>query len=70
MGGIMSIPLYVGSRHGCLPSMSTRSRSFVLLVQLLTFKTPSREFRVLSRNEALCDQGKTGRTGAQTVRYF
>ena len=29
-----------------------------------------REFRVESRNEALCDQGKTGRAGPQMVRYF
>ena len=35
------------------------------LLQLLTFNTPWREFRVESRNEALCALGKTGRTGFQ-----
>ena len=41
-----------------------------VLLQLLTFNTPSKEFRVESRNEALCALGKTGRTGLQMVRYF
>ena len=30
---------------------------------------PLKEFRVESRSEALCVQGKTGRTGLQTVKY-
>ena len=37
---------------------------------LLIFKTPWKEFRVESRNEALCALGKTGRTGLQIVRHF
>ena len=39
-------------------------------LQLLTFNTPWKEFRVEIRNEALCALGKTGRTGLQMVRYF
>ena len=38
-----------------------------MLLQLLIFNTP---LRVESRNEALCAQGKTGKTGLQIVRYF
>ena len=38
-----------------------------MLLQLLIFNTP---WRVESRNEALCAQGKTGKTGLQIVRYF
>ena len=36
----------------------------------LIYKTPWKEFRVESRNEALCALGKTGRTGLQIVRHF
>ena len=36
-----------------------------VLLQLLTFNTPWKEFRVEIRNEALCALGKTGRTGLQ-----
>ena len=41
-----------------------------MLLQLLTFDTPWKEFRVEGRNEALCALGKTGKTGLQIVRYF
>ena len=41
-----------------------------VLLQLLTFRTPWKEFRVENRNEALCALGKTGRTGLQIIRYF
>ena len=37
-----------------------------VLLQLLIFNTPWKEFRVESRNEALCAWRKTGRTGLQT----
>ena len=37
-----------------------------VLLQLLTFNTLWKEYRVESRNEALCALGKTGRTGLQT----
>ena len=40
------------------------------LLQLLSFNTPWKQFRVESRDEALCALGKTGRTGLQIVRYF
>ena len=39
-------------------------------LQLLTFNTPWKEFRVQIRNEALCTLGKLGRTGLKTVRCF
>ena len=41
-----------------------------VLLQLLIFNTSRKEFRVKSRNEVLCAQGKTGRTGLQIVWYF
>ena len=42
-----------------------------VLLQLLTFNTPLKEFRVESRTEADTEAlGKTGRTGLQIVRYF
>ena len=34
------------------------------------FQHPWKEFRVENRNEALCTQGKFGRTGLHTVRNF
>ena len=40
-------------------------RSNYELLQLLTFNTPWKEFRVEIRNEALCVLGKTSRTGPQ-----
>ena len=39
------------------------------LLQLLTFNTLWKEFRVESRNEVFCTLGKTGRTSFQVVRY-
>ena len=36
-----------------------------VLLQLLTFHSPWKEFRVEKRKEVLCAQGKTGRTGLQ-----
>ena len=39
-------------------------------LQLPTFNTPWKEFRVEIRNEALWILGKTGRPGLQIVRYF
>ena len=39
-------------------------------LQLLTFNTRWKEFRVEIRKEALCPLGKTGRTGLQIIRYF
>ena len=36
-----------------------------VLLQLLNFNTPWKEFREKSRNEAFCAWGKTGRTGLQ-----
>ena len=39
-------------------------------LQLPTFNTPWKEFRVEIRNEALWALGKTGRTGLQIVRCF
>ena len=39
-------------------------------LQLLTFNSPWKEFRVQIRNEALCALGKLGRTGLKTVRCF
>ena len=41
-----------------------------VLLHLLIFNTPWKEFRVESRNEVLCAQWKTGKTGLQIVRYF
>ena len=40
-----------------------------VLLQLLVFNTPWKDFRVDSRNEALHARGKTGKTGLQIVRY-
>lgn len=40
------------------------------LLQLLTFNTASKEYRVEIRNETLCALGKAGRTGLRLVRYF
>ena len=42
----------------------------IVLLQLLTFNSPCKEFREESRNEALYAQGETGRTGLQIARYF
>ena len=63
--------LQIGTCHGHLPStyLPLWGLNHVLL-QLLTFNTPWKEFRVEDRNEALCAQGKAGRTGLQMVRYF
>ena len=63
--------LQIGTCHGHLPStyLPLWGLNHVLL-QLLTFNTPWKEFRVENRNEALCAQGKAGRTGLQMVRYF
>ena len=63
--------LQIGTCRGHLPStyLPLWGLNHVLL-QLLTFNTPWKEFRVESRNEALCAQGKAGRTGLQMVRYF
>jgi len=44
-------------------------RSNYELLQLLTFNTPWKEFRVEIRNEALCVLGKTSRTGPQTDTF-
>ena len=41
-----------------------------MLQQLLIFNTPWKEFRVESRNEALCAWGITDRRLFQIVRYF
>ena len=41
-----------------------------VLLQLLTFNIPWKEFSVESRNEALCALGKTGRTDLQIVIHF
>ena len=41
-----------------------------VLFQLLTFNILWKAFRVESRNEALCAQGKTSRVSLQLVRYF
>ena len=50
-----------------LPSTSRRIKSCAAAAADL--QQPNKEFRVESRNKALCAQGKTGRTGLQTVRY-
>ena len=41
-----------------------------VLLRLLTFNNLWKEFKVGSRKQALCAQGKTGRTSLQIVRYF
>ena len=41
-----------------------------VLFQLLTSNILWKAFRVESRNEALCAQGKTSRVSLQLVRYF
>ena len=56
--------LKVGTGHLPLQGLNHK------LLQLLTFDTPWKEFRVETRNEALCALGKLARTGLQTVRYF
>ena len=56
--------LQIGTYHGHLPLLNHE------LLQLLTFNTSWKEFRVENRNEALCALGKTGRTGLQIIRYF
>ena len=49
--------------HGCLPSASTRIKSYAAAAADLQHLL--KEFRVESRNQALCTQGKTGSTGLQ-----
>ena len=41
-----------------------------VLMQWLVCNNTWKKFRVESRNDGLCAQGKTGRTGLHTVRYF
>ena len=45
-------------------------QGLTVLLHLLIFNTFWKEFRVESRNEVLCDQRKTGKTGLQIVWYF
>ena len=40
-----------------------------MLLQVLIFNNPWKEFKVESRNEALCALGKTGRTSLQIVIF-
>ena len=54
----------MGSRHLALQGLNH------VLMQLLIFNMPWKEFRVEGRHEALCAQEKTGKTGFQIVRYF
>ena len=54
----------MGSRHLALQGLNH------VLMQLLIFNTPWKEFRVEGRYEALCAQEKTGKTDFQIVRYF
>ena len=48
--------------HGCLPSTFTRIKSCAAAAD---FQQPLKEFRVESRNEALCAWEKTGRTSLE-----
>ena len=41
-----------------------------MLLQLLAYNTPRKEFRMEGRNELVGALGKPGRTGLQIVRYF
>lgn len=49
-----------GTCHGYVPSTSTRIKSDAAL-QLLTFNTPLREFRIKNRTETPCIPEKLGR---------
>ena len=51
----------------CQPALQVWNH---VLLQLLNFNTPWREFRVERRNETLCAQGRTGMKGLQIIRYF
>ena len=64
---IRSCQLQIGTCRGCLPSISTRIKSCIPAAADL--QHPLKEFRVESRNKALCVQEKTGRTGLYIVRY-
>ena len=66
--GHISVNCKVALAMGTCP-LPLRGLNIVLL-QLLTFNSPCKEFREESRNEALCAQGETGRTGLQIARYF
>ena len=52
---------------GCLPSASIRIKSCD--ASAADLQHPKKEFRVESRNEAVCAQGKAGRAGLQIVRH-
>ena len=56
--------LQIGTCHLPLHGLSQ------MALQVLTFNTPWKEFRVEIRNEALGALRKTGGTGLQRVRYF
>ena len=67
--------LQIGVYHGSLPSTSTRIKSCAVAVADFQCPTPSAPHpteRSLGwrRNETLCAQGKTGRTGLKIVRYY
>ena len=57
----------IGTCHDCSPSTATRVKPCAAAAS--DFQHSLKEFRVESRNEVLCAQGKTGRADFQIVRY-